>query len=260
MRFARGKARASPALDPGGCFSRRRRRIGQRFMCRRINRGARRIIGHGSGWGDFRQGNAGVDRHRGRPLPARMDADDGSIDVAGGCFAGAQGKIPVRQKQQSKQRAAHEKEISEHGHRFHRGLALEPIVPVTGFNGKKWQSFLSLRFCLAVTRAAAKKALSGRTRRRCPPAGKRGRWPFQSRREKQENIGCCPELSGANAVICLLERFDFRKAQSTSRRSSGDPTTWRRSIFCVWLIGCARPGLPSFEQIDEIAWLARFAG
>jgi hypothetical protein len=35
----------------------------------------------------------------------------------------------------------------------------------------------------------------------------------------------------AVAVVSLLERFYFRKTQSTSRKSSGGYIVWRRSIF-----------------------------
>jgi hypothetical protein len=118
MRFVRGKprGRSHPACDLAGCLRRCRRRIRQRFACRRISQRARNGIGNDSGW-DLRHRHAGIDRHRSRPLPARMDANDGSVDVAGGRYARGQWVIPVRQKQQPKQRASHTQEISEHGHR-----------------------------------------------------------------------------------------------------------------------------------------------
>ena len=124
MRFARGKSRrrSHSTSDLARCFRRCRRRIGQRFACKgfaclRISQRARRTIGNDSGWYGLRHRHVGIDRHRSRPLPARMDANDGSVDVASGCHARGQREIPVRQKQQPKQRASHTQEISEHGHR-----------------------------------------------------------------------------------------------------------------------------------------------
>jgi hypothetical protein len=151
MRFARGKPRerSHPASDLAGCFRRCRRRIRQRFACRRISQRARNGIGNDSGWCGLRHRHAGIDRHRSRPLPARMDANDGSVDVAGGRYAGGQCEIPVRQKQQPKQRASHTHEISEHGHCWSpRACSGTPCSSGAASTGKKWQSFLWGGFCL----------------------------------------------------------------------------------------------------------------
>jgi hypothetical protein len=125
MCFARGKSRVRSysTSDLARCFRRCRRRIGQRFACKgfaclRISQRARRTIGNDNEWYGLRHRHVGIDRHRSRPLPARMDANDGSVDVASGCHARGQREIPVRQKQQPKQRASYKQEISEHGHRW----------------------------------------------------------------------------------------------------------------------------------------------